>query len=72
VAKPRRAGKAKYIHPADKWIALREILREARVRNEGLVRAKMADFMHKALPAFTAAAEHPSKYDFVEQQTVRL
>jgi hypothetical protein len=27
----------------------------------------MADFMHKALPAFTAAAEHPSKDDVVEQ-----
>jgi hypothetical protein len=67
----RRAGKAKYKHPADKWIELREKLREARVRNEGLVRTKMADFMRKALPTYTAAtaAEHPSKYkdDVVEQ-----
>jgi hypothetical protein len=28
----------------------------------------MADFMHKALPAYTAA-EHPSKYDVVEQES---
>jgi hypothetical protein len=27
----------------------------------------MADFMHKALPAYTAA-EHPSKYDVLEQE----
>jgi hypothetical protein len=61
---------AKYIHPADKWIALREKLREARLRDKGLVRAKMADFMRKALPTYTAAAavEHPSKYDDVVEQ----
>jgi hypothetical protein len=29
----------------------------------------MADFMHKALPAYTA--EHPSKYDVVEQESGR-
>jgi hypothetical protein len=65
-----RAGKAKYIHPADKWIALRAKQREASLLDEGLVRAKMADFMHKALPVYTAAAaEHPSKYDVIEQET---
>jgi hypothetical protein len=66
---PKRRHVAKYIHPADKWKALRTKLHEARLRNEGLVRAKMADFMHKALPAFTAASEHPSKYDVVEQDS---
>jgi 3-oxoacyl-[acyl-carrier-protein] synthase III len=45
----------KYLHPADKWIALRTKLREARLRDEGLVRSKMADFMNKALPAYRAA-----------------
>jgi hypothetical protein len=39
-------------------------MREARLREEGLLRSKMADFMHKELPAYTA--EHPSKY-VVEQ-----
>jgi hypothetical protein len=63
VPKPRRA----VIHPADKWIALRTKLREARLREEGLVRAKKADFIHKALPAYTV--EHPSKYDVVEQES---
>jgi hypothetical protein len=28
----------------------------------------MADFMHKAIPAYTAA-EHPSKYGVVEQES---
>jgi hypothetical protein len=56
----------KYIHPADKWIALRTELREARLR-DGQVRAKMADFMHKALPAYSA--EYPSKYDVVEEES---
>jgi hypothetical protein len=65
--KPRRVAKraakikrvAKYIHPTDKWIALRTKLRVARLREEGLVSAKMAGFLHRALPAYTA--EHPSK-----------
>jgi hypothetical protein len=66
----RRAGKAKYIHPVDKWIALPAKLHEARLRDEGLVRAEMADFMRKELPttytAAAAVADHPSKYeDFV-------
>jgi hypothetical protein len=68
----RRAVKnkrlAKYIHPADKWIALRTKLREARFR-DGIVRAKIFDFMHKALPAYTA--EHPSKYSVVEEDSDR-
>jgi hypothetical protein len=58
---------AKYIHPADKWLALRTKLRKARLGDERLIRAKMADFMHKALPAYTAAV-HPSKYRVVEQE----
>jgi hypothetical protein len=31
----------------------------------------MVDFMHKALPAYTeaSAAEHPSKYDVVKQES---
>jgi isoaspartyl peptidase/L-asparaginase-like protein (Ntn-hydrolase superfamily) len=70
VVKPRRVAKptrvAKYIHRTDKWIALHAKLREARLREEGLVRAKKADFMHKALPTYTA--EHPSKY-VVEQES---
>jgi hypothetical protein len=76
VAEPRRAAKqkrgtknkraAKYIHPTDKWISLRAKMRQARLREEGLVRANMADFMHKALHAYTA--EHPSKY-VVEQES---
>jgi hypothetical protein len=70
VAKPKRVAKikrvAKYIHPTDKWICLRTKLREARLREEGLVRAKMADFMLKALPSYTA--EHTSKY-VVEQES---
>jgi hypothetical protein len=48
-------GVANYIHPADKCLFLRTKLRAARLRDEGLVGAKMADFMHKALPAYTAA-----------------
>jgi hypothetical protein len=68
VAKIKRVAKrvAKYIHPTDKWIALRTKMREARLREEGLVRAKMADFMQKGLPTHTA--EHPSKY-VVEQES---
>jgi hypothetical protein len=57
---------SKYIHPADKFIALRTKLREAKLRDERVVRAKMADFMHKALPTYTA--EHTSIYDVVEQE----
>jgi hypothetical protein len=43
-------------------------MREASLQDEGLVRAKMADFMRTALPttytaAAAVAAEHPSKYD---------
>jgi hypothetical protein len=67
VAKHKRV--AKYIYPTDKWIALRAKLREARLREEGLVRINMADFMYKALPAFTA--EHPSKY-VLEQESDTL
>jgi hypothetical protein len=64
---PKRSRVAKYINPSDKWIALRTKLREAMLRDERLERAKMADFMYKALPAYTAA-EHPSKYGVVEQE----
>jgi hypothetical protein len=56
---------AKYIHPSDKWIALRTELSDAKVREEVPVRPKMANFLHKALPDHTA--EHPSKY-VVEQE----
>jgi hypothetical protein len=68
VAKPKRVKKdkrvakhvAKYIHPTYKWIALRTKMREARLREEGLLRAKMVDIRHKTLPDKTD--EHPYKY----------
>jgi hypothetical protein len=61
-AKIKRVAKrvAKYIHPSDKWIALRTKLREAKLREEVPVRPKMDDFLHKSLPDHTA--EQPSKY----------
>jgi hypothetical protein len=67
-AKPKRVAKrkTKYFHPNDKWIALSTKMREDRLREEGLVRAKMADFLRKALPDYTA--DHPSKY-VIEQDS---
>jgi hypothetical protein len=80
VAKTRRAAKrkrvakikrlAKYIHPTDKWIALRTKLRETILQEEGLVRAKMADFMHKTLLAYTA--EHVSNTASSNKSHIRL
>jgi hypothetical protein len=64
VAKIQRV--AKYIHSTDKWIALRTKMREATLREKGLVRVKLAQFFHKALPTYTA--EHQSKY-LVEQDS---
>jgi hypothetical protein len=57
---------AKYIHPNDKWIALRKKMPEASLQEVGLDRAKMADFLRKVLPDYTA--EHQSKY-VVEQDS---
>jgi hypothetical protein len=47
----RKIGK--YIHPSDKWIALRTKMREAKLRKEGLVHI-MADFLRKILPDYSA------------------
>jgi hypothetical protein len=43
----------KYIHNQDKWIALRAKMREANLREEGLIR-KTAGFLRKVLPNYTA------------------
>jgi hypothetical protein len=50
----RRNGK--YIHPHDKLTALRTKMRQVNLREEGLIR-RMADFLRKVLPDYTAEHE---------------